>query len=59
LTETFLMRNAPSELALEFLLRRHKGQFYRKRYPALSLAEAASIPIERLRPTSTGKGPPR
>jgi hypothetical protein len=26
LTETFLMQNAPSELALEFLLRRHKGQ---------------------------------
>ncbi|HZM05270.1 MAG TPA: hypothetical protein VFC44_19920 [Candidatus Saccharimonadales bacterium] len=26
LTETFLMRNAPSELTLEFLRRRHKGQ---------------------------------
>jgi hypothetical protein len=47
LTETFLMRNAPSELALELLLRRHKGQFYRKRYPALSLLQAASKPIER------------
>ncbi len=39
LTESFLMRNAPSELALEFLLRRHKGHFYRKRYPALSLLQ--------------------
>ena len=47
LTETFLMQNAPSELALEFLLRRHKGQFYRKRYPALSLQQEASKPIER------------
>jgi hypothetical protein len=47
LAETFLMRNAPSELALEFLLRRHKGQFYRKRYPALSLLQAAAKPIER------------
>jgi len=47
LTESFLMRNAPSELALEFLLRRHKGQFYRKRYPALSLQQEASKPIER------------
>jgi hypothetical protein len=41
------MRNAPSELALEFLQRRHKGQFYRKRYPALSLLQAASKSIER------------
>src|SRR5208283_5138532 len=47
LTESFLMRDAPTELALEFLLRRHKGQFYRKRYPALSLTEAASKPMER------------
>ena len=47
LTETFLMRNAPSELALEFLLRRHKGQFYRKRYPTLSLLQAASKPMGR------------
>jgi hypothetical protein len=47
LTESFLMRNAPSGLALEFLMRRHKGQFYRKRYPTLSLLEAASKPIER------------
>jgi hypothetical protein len=47
LTESFLMRNAPSGLALEFLMRRHKGQFYRKRYPTLSLLQAASKPIER------------
>jgi hypothetical protein len=47
LAETFLMRNAPSELALEFLLRRHKGQFYRKRYPALSLLQEGSKPVER------------
>jgi hypothetical protein len=47
LTGSFLMRNAPSGLALEFLLRRHKGQFYRKRYPTLSLLQAASKPIER------------
>ena len=47
LTESFLMRNAPSGLALEFLLRRHKGQFYRKRYPALSLLQEGSKPMER------------
>jgi hypothetical protein len=47
LTESFLLRNAPSELALEFLLRQHKGQFYRKRYPTLSLQQKASKPIER------------
>jgi hypothetical protein len=35
----FLIRNAPVELALEFLLRRHKGHFYRKRYPSLSLVQ--------------------
>jgi hypothetical protein len=39
LAEAFLIRNAPLELALKFLLHRHKGQFYRKRYPALSLVE--------------------
>jgi hypothetical protein len=37
LAEAFLIRNAPVESALEFLLRRHKGHFYRKRYPSLSL----------------------
>jgi hypothetical protein len=47
LTESLLLRNAPSELALEFLLRQHKGQFYRKRYPTLSLQQKASKPIER------------
>ena len=44
--ETFLMRSMPSGLALEFLLRRHKGQFYRQRYPALSLLQEAAKPIE-------------
>jgi hypothetical protein len=47
LAATFLMRNAPSELALEFLLRRHKGEFYCKRYPALSLLQEVAKPIER------------
>jgi hypothetical protein len=47
LAETFLMRNAPSDLVLEFLLRRHKGQYYRRRYPALSLLQEAAIPTER------------
>jgi hypothetical protein len=45
LAETFLMRNPLSELTLEFLLRRHKGRFYRKRYPALSLLQEAAKPI--------------
>jgi hypothetical protein len=40
------MRNAPSELALEFLLRRHKGQFYRQRYPTRSLLQEVAKPIE-------------
>ncbi len=39
LAAAFLIQNEPSELALKFLLRRHKGQFYRKRYPALSLVQ--------------------
>lgn len=37
IVEAFLMRDAPSSLALDFLFRRHKGHFYRKRYPSLSL----------------------
>jgi hypothetical protein len=37
--EAFLVRNAPVEFALEFLLRRHKGHFYRKRYPTLSMLQ--------------------
>ena len=44
--ETFLLRNAPSELAVEFLLRRHKGHFYRKRYPALSLLQEGPPPAQ-------------
>ena len=34
--ETFLVRECPPESSLEVLLRRHKGHFYRKRYPSLS-----------------------
>jgi len=37
--ETFLLRDCPPEWALEVLLRRHKGQFYRKRYPSLALLQ--------------------
>jgi len=37
MAEVFLLRNHPPELALEFLLRRHKGNYHRKRYPSLSL----------------------
>jgi hypothetical protein len=37
IAEAFLMRDVPSGFALDFLLRRHKGHFYRKRYPSLSL----------------------
>ena len=38
---TFFLRDSPAEVALEFLLRRHKGHFYRKRYPSLSLLQPA------------------
>jgi len=37
IASTFLIRDVPPDLALDFLLRRHKGHFYRKRYPSLSL----------------------
>jgi hypothetical protein len=37
IAEAFLLRDAPSDLALDFLLRRYKGHFYRTRYPTLSL----------------------
>ena len=33
----YLMRRSPPELALEFLLRRHKGQYYRKHYPSITI----------------------
>jgi hypothetical protein len=39
IAEAFLIRDVPAELALAFLLRRHKGQFYRKRYPTMSLVQ--------------------
>ncbi|MCL5097994.1 MAG: hypothetical protein M1608_10800 [Candidatus Omnitrophica bacterium] len=44
--EAFLIRNAPVELALEFLLRRNKGHIYRKRYP--SSRSCRGRPSERL-----------
>ncbi|MBI2929902.1 MAG: DUF3843 family protein [Verrucomicrobia bacterium] len=37
IAEAFCMRDQPPELALAFLLRCHKGEYYRKRYPSLSL----------------------
>jgi hypothetical protein len=37
--ETFLVRDFPADWSLEVLLRRHKGHFYRRRYPSLSLLQ--------------------
>ena len=37
IAEAFLLRDAPPDLALDFLLRRYKGHFYRPRHPTLSL----------------------
>ena len=39
LLETFHLRDLPPEQALTFLLRCHKGRFYRNRYPTLSLVQ--------------------
>jgi hypothetical protein len=33
----FLIPDKPNHPCLDFLFRRHKGHFYRKRYPAISL----------------------
>ncbi len=44
IAEAFLLRDCPPELALEFLLRRHKGQYYRKRFPSLSLFQQGAPP---------------
>ena len=41
---TFAIREQPLDLVLNFLFRRHKGEHYRKRYPALSLQEAEKAP---------------
>lgn len=46
IAETFLLRACPAELALEYLLRRHKGHFYRKRYPSLSQLQPVSLPAD-------------
>ena len=37
IAETFFLRDCAPEAALEFLLRRSKGAFFRKRYPTLAL----------------------
>ena len=39
LLETFHLRDLPPDRALAFLLRCHKGCFYRNRYPSLSLVQ--------------------
>jgi len=44
--KTFLVRDFPPEWSLEVLLRRHKGHFYRKRYPSLSLLQPAGSSAE-------------
>ncbi|HYV29390.1 MAG TPA: hypothetical protein VFA77_17790, partial [Candidatus Eisenbacteria bacterium] len=46
LLETFLVRDCPPEWSLEVLLRRHKGHFYRKRYPSLSLLQPGGSSAE-------------
>jgi hypothetical protein len=40
LLETFHLRDLPPDGALTFLLRCHKGRFYRNRYPSLSLVKS-------------------
>jgi hypothetical protein len=40
LLEAFHLRALPADRALTFLLRCHKGQFYRNRYPSLSLVQS-------------------
>lgn len=40
IAEAFLLRHVPPEWALEFLLRRHKGHFFRKRYPSIALVQS-------------------
>ncbi len=39
LLDTFHLRGLPPDPALTFLLRCHKGRFYRNRYPSLSLVQ--------------------
>jgi hypothetical protein len=36
---TFFIRDTSNKIYLEYLLRRYKGHFYRKRYPALSIVD--------------------
>jgi hypothetical protein len=40
ISRAFSMSEFPTDFVVEFLLRRHKGQFYRKRYPSLSVAHS-------------------
>jgi hypothetical protein len=44
--EAFGLRDVPPGFALEVLLRRHKGHFYRKRYPSLSWLQPVVTPVE-------------
>jgi hypothetical protein len=39
LVENFQLQRLPPDLALAFLLRCYKGEYYRNRYPALSLVQ--------------------
>jgi hypothetical protein len=43
IAEAFLIRGFPLDLALDFLLRRHKGHFFRRRYPSLSLLRQSPL----------------
>jgi hypothetical protein len=36
---SFLVRNCNKKIVVEYLLRKHKGHFYRNRYPAISFVE--------------------
>ena len=40
IAQAFLLRDQPPELALDFLLRCHKGEHFRRRYPAISLVDS-------------------
>ena len=40
LASTFFIRDTADKVYVEYLLRRYKGHFYRKRYPTLVLVES-------------------
>lgn len=50
IADAYLLRDGPVELALEYLLRRYKGHFYRKRYPSLTQLQ----PVGSLADTTKG-----